>query len=206
MAPERLDTPRRSTRLVPMVLPVLHGATNARQGRSADQTLEGNPPACASASARVRAWRCLVPQAATAGAAALGLRQPQAVREDRDHRVGEFVRLHLAIHRVGRLGGPGATGATCEVGAWYRWFPTCPVPWWPLTYGGHFFLAREPSVPSGRPVCGRRYGPSYRQSIRKPSAPISALNIMATPWRATLASVRRWLRCPPWRLLPQSNK
>jgi hypothetical protein len=34
--------------------------------------------------------------------------------------------------------------------------------WRPLTYGGHFFLAREPSVPSGRPVCGRRYGPSYR--------------------------------------------
>jgi len=62
-----MDTPRRSPRLVPMVLPVLHGATNARRGRSADQTLEGNSPSCASASACLRAWRCLVPQAATVG-------------------------------------------------------------------------------------------------------------------------------------------
>jgi hypothetical protein len=68
-----MDPPRRSTRLVSMVLPVPHGPTNAGRGRLADQTLEGNPPSCASAAACVRAWRYLVPQAATASVAALGI-------------------------------------------------------------------------------------------------------------------------------------
>jgi hypothetical protein len=131
MAPERLDIRRRSTRLVPMVLPVLHGATNARRERSADQTLEGNPPACASAPACVRA--CLVPQAATAGAAALGLRQPQAVREDRDHRVGEFVRPHLAISSCGV-----ARGAGGQTGATLRGRGLAPmVPYAPSSFGGY---------------------------------------------------------------------
>ena len=56
MAPERMDTFGRSTWLVPMVLPLLYGATNARRGRSADQTLESNPPSRPTASACVRAW------------------------------------------------------------------------------------------------------------------------------------------------------
>jgi hypothetical protein len=113
MAPEGMDPPRRSTRLVPMVLPVPHGATNAGRGRSADQTLEGNPPSCASASACVRAGRCLVPEAATAGAAALGLRQPQAVRKPRIPRSAQVMHRNsvptcgrspsgpLRSHRIG---------------------------------------------------------------------------------------------------------
>jgi hypothetical protein len=42
-----MDTSGRSTRLVPMVLPLLYGATNARRGRSADQTCRRRAPSLA---------------------------------------------------------------------------------------------------------------------------------------------------------------
>ena len=44
METQRLDPSRRSARLVPMVLPLLHGAPPAGGRRTADQALEGNSP------------------------------------------------------------------------------------------------------------------------------------------------------------------
>ena len=65
---------------VSMVLPLLHGATNARRRQSSDQTLEGNPPSRPSTSACVPARRSVVSQAAAPSAPALGLRQPKTVK------------------------------------------------------------------------------------------------------------------------------
>jgi len=54
------------------------------------------------------------------------------------------------FHRVWRL--RRQREQPCEVGDWYRWFPT------PCSFGGHsptaaiFSVAREPSGPSGRPT------------------------------------------------------
>ena len=77
MAPEGMDSSRRSARLVSMVLPLLHGPPAARRGSAADRTLEGDAPAHQADPAPLRAGRSHVPQAPAAGAAALGLRQPQ---------------------------------------------------------------------------------------------------------------------------------
>ena len=73
MAQERLDPSRRSARLVPVVLPLLHGSPDARRGRAADQALESHSPPCAAVAACVRSWRFVVPPASAASFAALGI-------------------------------------------------------------------------------------------------------------------------------------
>src|SRR6185312_12220949 len=77
MAPQRLAPSRRPARLVPVVLPLLPGPPHAGRGSSADQALEGDPPSRAPGRAQLRAGRSPVPQAPAAGAAALGVRQPE---------------------------------------------------------------------------------------------------------------------------------
>ena len=68
-----LDTPRRPSRLVSMVLPLLSGSAAAGRRRTADQTLGRDPQARPSTADELRAGRCFLPEASTAGAAALGL-------------------------------------------------------------------------------------------------------------------------------------
>src|SRR5512135_1120272 len=77
MDAQRLDSPGRSTRLVPVVLPLLHGPAHARRGPQADQALEGDPPPRAASPETLRAWRPALPAPSAAGATTLGLRQPQ---------------------------------------------------------------------------------------------------------------------------------
>src|SRR6185436_13428990 len=77
MAQEGLDPSGRSARLVPMVLPLLHGPPHPRGGRPADQALEGDPASRPTGRAKLRARRFDLPQAPAPGAAALGLRQPE---------------------------------------------------------------------------------------------------------------------------------
>jgi hypothetical protein len=48
-----MDSSRRSSRLVPVVFPLLSRPPSSRRGRTADQTLEGDPPACAANSAKL---------------------------------------------------------------------------------------------------------------------------------------------------------
>src|SRR5512139_3564385 len=72
-----MASPRRPARLVPMVLPLLHGPPDAGRRPATDQTLESDPPACAADRAPLRAGRSDLPPAAAPGASALGLRQPQ---------------------------------------------------------------------------------------------------------------------------------
>ena len=77
VAQEGVDLSRRPPRLVSMVLPLLHGPAHSRRGRAADQALESHPPPHSSDSEKLRTGRCHLPAAATSGAAALGLRQPE---------------------------------------------------------------------------------------------------------------------------------
>ena len=71
------DPSRRPARMVPMVLQVLHGATNARRGRTSNQPLEGHATACAPNSAPLRAGPSHLSPTSAPSSAALGLRQPQ---------------------------------------------------------------------------------------------------------------------------------
>ena len=82
MEAQRLDPSGRSARLVPVVLPLLHGPSHAGRGPQADQALEGDPPACAASPEALRAGRPALPAPAAAGFAALGLRQPQDLTAD----------------------------------------------------------------------------------------------------------------------------
>src|SRR5262249_18582057 len=77
LAQEGLDPLRRSARLVPMVLPLLYGPADTAGGRPPDQALARNPSPHRANQAQLRAGRPDVPPAATSGASALGLRQPQ---------------------------------------------------------------------------------------------------------------------------------
>ena len=77
-----IDPSRQSARLVPVLLPAPHGATTAGRGCPPDQALEGDPAPRAVDRDQLRAGRHLVPQTATAGAAPLGLRQPQAMERN----------------------------------------------------------------------------------------------------------------------------
>src|SRR4029079_16636256 len=97
MAPEGMDTSGRSARLVPMVLPLLHGATNARRRQSPDQTVERNPPSRPSASACMRARRFVVSQTAAAGAPALGLRQPKTMKRSSGFPNKHLLRLRVSL-------------------------------------------------------------------------------------------------------------
>ena len=74
MEAQRLDPPRRSARLVPMVLPLLHGPPPAGGRRAADQTLEGDSPPRSANPEELRARRFALSPSATSGAASLGLR------------------------------------------------------------------------------------------------------------------------------------
>jgi len=76
MEAEGLDPSQRSTRLVPMVLPLLHGPPPAGGRRTADQTLEGDSPPRSANPEELRTRRFAVSSAATSGTASLGLRQP----------------------------------------------------------------------------------------------------------------------------------
>src|SRR5262244_1154602 len=73
MAAKGLDTSSRPARLVSMVLPVLHGTTNTRRGRSPNKALESDPAPSQPDPAKLRAGRFDVPQAAAPGSATLGL-------------------------------------------------------------------------------------------------------------------------------------
>src|SRR5262245_57578197 len=77
METQRLDSSGRSTRLVPVVLPLLHGSPPARRGPQADQALESDPSPRAAAAEILRARRPALPSPSAAGALALGLRQPK---------------------------------------------------------------------------------------------------------------------------------
>ena len=70
---KRLDPSRRSARLVPVVLPLLHGPADTRGRPTADQALESLQAAHQSDQDELRAWRSVLPAATTAGAAVLGL-------------------------------------------------------------------------------------------------------------------------------------
>src|SRR6476620_1599483 len=63
-----------------MVLPLLSGPATSGRRCTTDQTLEGDPAARASTSDELRAGRHFLPETPAAGAAALGVRQPQALR------------------------------------------------------------------------------------------------------------------------------
>src|SRR5262249_30092630 len=76
LAQQGMDSSRRSARLVPVVLSLLHGPPPARRGSPPDQALEGDASPCPPDPAALRAGRSHVPQTPATGAAALGLRQP----------------------------------------------------------------------------------------------------------------------------------
>ncbi len=73
LAKEKLDPPRGSTWLVPVVLPLLYGPAPADRGPAADQSLEGDSPPRPADRAALRAGRPRLPATATAGTPALGL-------------------------------------------------------------------------------------------------------------------------------------
>ena len=68
-----MASPRRSARLVPVVLPLLHGPPHAGRRPPPDQAMESHPPAYPADRAALRAGRPDLPPAAAPGAAALGL-------------------------------------------------------------------------------------------------------------------------------------
>src|SRR5262249_16739800 len=72
-----MDSSRRSARLVPVVLSLLHGPPPTRRGSSPDQAMEGDATPCPPDPAALRAGRYHVPQTPATGAATLGLRQPK---------------------------------------------------------------------------------------------------------------------------------
>src|SRR6185295_13099799 len=77
MEAQRLDPSGRSARLVPVVLPLLHGPAHARGRSATDRALESDPPSRAPGAETLRARQFALPAAAAASDAALGLRQPQ---------------------------------------------------------------------------------------------------------------------------------
>ena len=79
LASQRLDPSRRSARLVPMVLPLFRRPAHAGGRRAADQALEGDEPPRRANSSPLPTRRSILPTAPAPGAAALGLRQPQAL-------------------------------------------------------------------------------------------------------------------------------
>src|SRR5262249_18338234 len=76
-----MDSPRRYARLVPVVLPLLHGPPYVGRGRTPDQAVEGDPAARRADQAALRARRPDVSTASTPGFTALGLRQPQDLKQ-----------------------------------------------------------------------------------------------------------------------------
>ena len=72
VAPEGLDPPAGSARLVPVVLPLLHGPPDRRR-RAADPAVAGDRAARRGNPEALRDGRPRVPAAAAAGGAALGL-------------------------------------------------------------------------------------------------------------------------------------
>src|SRR5690349_5346830 len=96
MEAQGLDPSRGSARLVPVVLPLLHGPAAARRGPAADQALEGVPPAHRPDPQELRARRSLLPPAPAPGAAAMGLRQPE-----------DLSAITLIAKGTGVAGGPG---------------------------------------------------------------------------------------------------
>jgi hypothetical protein len=61
-----LDSSRRSARVVPVVLPLLHGAANAGRGCPSDQTMEGHSPPRGAGQTQLRARRSDLPPATAA--------------------------------------------------------------------------------------------------------------------------------------------
>src|SRR5262249_37145449 len=76
-----MDSPRRSARLVPVVLPLLLGPPHVGRGHTPDQAVEGDPAARRADQAALRARRPDVSTAPTPGLAALGLRPPQDLKQ-----------------------------------------------------------------------------------------------------------------------------
>ena len=72
VAAERLDPSSGSARMVPVVLPLLHGPAERRR-RAADQTLARHPAPRVRHSEELRTGGCRVPPEAAAGGPALGL-------------------------------------------------------------------------------------------------------------------------------------
>ena len=73
VAKEGLDSCGRSARLVPVVLPLLHGPAAARRGRPPDWALEGDEAPRVANQEILRAGRSDVPAAPAPTALALGL-------------------------------------------------------------------------------------------------------------------------------------
>jgi hypothetical protein len=80
LAGQRLDSSRRSTRLVPMVLSLLHGPAHDERRCPPNQALEGDPTAHRADQTALRARRPNVPPASAPSAVALGLRQSQNLK------------------------------------------------------------------------------------------------------------------------------
>ena len=76
LAPQRLDPHAGSARVVPVVLPLLHGPQNRRR-RPADSTLACDRPTRGSDSEALRTGRSRLPKAAATGRPSLGVRQPK---------------------------------------------------------------------------------------------------------------------------------
>src|SRR5688500_7375430 len=71
-----MDPQAGSTRVVPVVLPLLHGSQNRRR-RPADSTLAGDRAARGGDSEALRPWRSRMSEAPAAGRPSLGIRQPK---------------------------------------------------------------------------------------------------------------------------------
>lgn len=70
---KRLDCPARPARLVPVVLPLLSGASPAGGRSMADQTLESLRPPCRTDPGQLHARRPWLPAAATTGPSSMGI-------------------------------------------------------------------------------------------------------------------------------------
>src|SRR6187402_3607010 len=73
-----MDPQAGSTRVVPVVLPLLHGPQNRRR-RPADSTLAGDRAARGGDSEALRTGRSRMSEAPAAGRPSLGIRQPEDI-------------------------------------------------------------------------------------------------------------------------------
>ncbi len=79
LAAQPLDPPSGSARLVPVVLPVLHGSQVS--GRcQADEAMAGDRASRRGHSQTLRTTRLPMPQSSTAGSSSLGIRQPDDLK------------------------------------------------------------------------------------------------------------------------------
>ena len=101
LAREGVDSSGRSARVVPVVLPLLHGPAFTGGGRAPDQTVESNSAACRPGQTALRAGRPDVSTATTTGVAALGLRQPDDLSGIYETAKHAIVEPSLSLEQMG---------------------------------------------------------------------------------------------------------